>query len=146
VAGDVDALAARILGSYVDALGSGGRAYVIEESEPALRALATVDPRSPAHFWQRIEALPELTDGQRRRVPDRLPRLMPEGVVDARLVRRRAGLGSLGRQRFALVGKLNGAWVGREAKALVGSAWHWAAGDRDRSQDARKQLVQGAIR
>jgi hypothetical protein len=44
---------------------------------------------------------------------------------------RRAGLGSLGRQRFAAIGDWHGGKIAREAKALLPSACAWAGGRTD---------------
>jgi len=47
-------------------------------------------------------------------------------------VHRQAGLGSLGRPRFTALAEWCGGKVAREAKALLPSAWLWAAGGDDR--------------
>ena len=58
-----------------------------------------------------------------------LAALWPEPLAPAgRWYRRLAGVGSLGRPRYALVGEWRGGTLVREAKALVPSAWFWATG------------------
>ena len=48
-----------------------------------------------------------------------------------RVAHRRAGLGSLGRERFTAIAQWQGGNMAREAKALLPSACVWATGARD---------------
>ncbi len=61
-----------------------------------------------------------------------LKQAMPERALPFRVAHRRAGLGSLGRERFTAIAEWRGGKIAREAKALLPSACVWAAGLLDR--------------
>ena len=114
-----------ILDGYRDALERGGRPFVLAENHPVLRREAAGVLRDPQRFWQRMSALP----------PDPAPDAAARPLLEAALPRgvrprwlmRRAGLGSLGHVRIAVVGEHQGGFISREAKALSPSACVWAA-------------------
>ena len=116
-----------ILAGYTAGIKQGGAPFVLEESHPALRAMALSADRAPAAFWARLTRPKPMRD-----VPPAMRRLLarylPEPKLDFRVVRRRSGLGSLGRPRFVALAALDGGWVAREAKAILPSACFWAAG------------------
>jgi hypothetical protein len=64
---------------------------------------------------------------------------LPEAHLPFRVAHRQAGLGSLGRRRFAALAEWRGGWIAREAKELAVSAWHWE------SRGAAQILYQRAI-
>lgn len=97
------------------------QAFVLESNHIRLRDRFTATDAERAAYWGKLFAL-------RPRDPpppleELLVQAMPEGVDDVRVGRRRAGVGSLGRARFAAVGFLNGGPVAREVKALAPSCW-----------------------
>jgi hypothetical protein len=55
-----------------------------------------------------------------------LERLLPKDGLRYRLLHRTAGLGSLGRQRWAAIAEWRGGLIAREVKAIAPSAWVWA--------------------
>jgi hypothetical protein len=57
-----------------------------------------------------------------------LKQAIPERGVAFRVAHRRAGLGSLGRERFTAIADWRGGKIAREAKALLPSACAWAGG------------------
>ena len=61
-------------------------------------------------------------------IADALDEQLPAGTRGIRYSARQRGGGSLGRPRYQAEGKWRGGQVFREAKALVPSAWDWAAG------------------
>ena len=74
-----------------------------------------------------------------------LVRALPRTGPEYHLVHRQAGLGSLGRQRYAALVKWRGGTIAREAKALTTSAWTWArAKSAQRIHYAR--IIAGAVR
>jgi hypothetical protein len=120
-----DACAA-ILDGYREGLEQGPRPFALEERNTWLRRVATSDLRDPTAFWAKMEAL------RTARAPDAsavaaLRRALPEPAVSARICRRVAGMGSLGRPRFVALADWRGGRVAREAKAWAPSAWVWAA-------------------
>jgi uncharacterized protein (DUF2252 family) len=152
-----------IVAGYVDGWAAGGRPFVLEEKHGWLRKLATSKLRDPVVFWRRMDGLPaaRAVDPEARRlILAALTALAPlplpvSGVASSsvsssvssgvssevspglfsrvRFLRRRAGLGSLGRPRVVGLASWDGGFVAREAKALVTSAWTWAAGGRARA-------------
>lgn len=97
------------------------QAFVLESNHIRLRDRFTATDAQREEYWGKLFAI------QPRDPPPALGRAladaMPTGVKDVRVGRRRAGVGSLGRARFAAVGFLNGGPVAREVKALAPSCW-----------------------
>jgi hypothetical protein len=121
-----DATAA-LLEGYREGLSSGPRPYALEERNTWLRRVATGELRDPVVFWARMDAL------RPARAPDPeavavLADAMPERSPGARICRRVAGMGSLGRPRFVAIAEWRGGRIAREAKATAPSAWLWATG------------------
>jgi len=117
--------AAILLESYGKAIESGGRPFALAEHHAALRQMASARLHDPERFWEKLNACPEAEE-----VPEgatkSLARTMPESGLEWRLLRRRAGLGSLGRERYVALATWRGGFVAREAKALAPSAASWA--------------------
>jgi hypothetical protein len=114
-----------ILEGYVTAHETGGRPIVLAERRRWLRRLAVSDLRDPVAFWARLESLPTVASGAPRKA---LELMLPARKLPYRIVRRVAGVGSLGRPRFVALADWGGALIAREAKALVPSASAWARG------------------
>jgi len=136
----VDICEAVLLG-YREALGAGGRPFVLAEQNRWLRDAATNDLRDPVRFWNKLL---RAAQEPARRVPHevraRLHDVMPLPATRYRIVRRVAGLGSLGRPRFVALGQWCGGWVAREARALASSAVQWARGEPRRRPSYRLLL------
>lgn len=110
---------AAILDGYRSSLQGGGRPIVLAERSRWLRTIATNDLRDPTRFWAKLRACAPA----RGRVPrDALLAAWPEKVRIDRVVRRVAGVGSLGRPRYVALARWGGALIAREAKACVPSA------------------------
>lgn len=116
-----DACAA-ILDGYRQALRDGGCPMVLAEREANLERLGLEAIRPPQDFWHKLQALPVAPRPVPRIVRQTLERVLPDATLPYKLVRREAGLGSLGQQRFVAVARWNGALIAREAKAMVPSA------------------------
>src|SRR5450432_4314171 len=120
-----DACAA-ILDGYREGLEQGPRPYALEERNTWLRRVATSDLRDPAAFWAKMDALPTARGPDASAVAA-LRGALPAPAVPARICRRVAGMGSLGRPRFVALADWRGGRVAREAKAWAPSAWVWSA-------------------
>ena len=122
----IDACAA-LLDGYTTRIQGGGPPFVLAEEHHGLRDLALNELRDPVRFWDKMNRWP-----QAEKVPTDikaiLTRALPGPVTKSQILHRQAGLGSLGRRRFTLVGQWNGGYIAREAKELVPSAWHWMDG------------------
>src|ERR1035438_642775 len=118
---------AAILEGYTSGLENGGEPFVLAEKHVLLRKAVTSRERDPALFWEKFAALPSV-----KPVPAPVMRLlkqaMPERGLAFRVTHRRAGLGSLGRERFTAIADWRGGKIAREAKALLPSACAWANG------------------
>jgi hypothetical protein len=118
---------AAILEGYTTGLENGGEPFVLAEKHPLLREAVTSRERDPTVFWEKFVALPTI-----KPVPAKvmlmLKQAMPERGLAFRVAHRRAGLGSLGRQRFTAIVEWRGGKIAREAKALLPSACVWAGG------------------
>ena len=120
---------AAILAGYGEGLEAGGRPFVLAEHHPWLRQMAHGALRDPVTFWQKMDTLPDVKDGVPASAREAMESQMPDPVPEYRVVRRRAGVGSLGHQRFVAISEWCGGEVAREAKALVPSAYLWALGE-----------------
>lgn len=126
---------------YVATLERGGVPVVLEERRRWLRTIAIEQLKDPARFWARLREGRQC--GRADYPRDVAAGAMPNGIrFEVR--RRRAGAGSLGRPRFVLIGSWGGAFVGREIKALVPSAFSWATGRSARG--TARRLQQHAVR
>jgi hypothetical protein len=138
------AAAAAILEGYAEAIEAGGRPFVLAERHKELRELATARLHHAESYWQKLRDLPHVKDVP----PDArkaIERLMPEGKLEWHTVQRVAGLGSLGRERYAAITAWRGGFIAREAKALAPSACRWI----DRSVPRRslsQELLDRAVR
>jgi len=75
-----------------------------------------------------------------------LEHLMPERHLTYRLVRRVAGLGSLGHVRLVAVAECHGGRIAREAKALVPSSIHWTEGANGPGELMYQAIISRAVR
>ena len=135
---------AAILEGYTKGLENGGEPFVLAEKHPLLREAVTSRERDPVLFWEKFAALPSV-----KPVPVKVMRLlkqaMPERGLPFRVAHRRAGLGSLGRERFTAIADWRGGKIAREAKALLPSACAWAGGSPDH-KIYYAQMLSGALR
>jgi hypothetical protein len=120
-----------ILEGYTKGLEDGGEPFVLAEKHLLLRDIATNQARDPVVFWEKFAALPTI-----KPVPAKAMRLlkgaMPERGVAFRVAHRRAGMGSLGRERFTAIADWRGGKIAHETKPLLPSACVWAGGLRER--------------
>lgn len=66
--------------------------------------------------------------------------------MEYKVVRRQAGIGSLGQQRFVAIADWNGGLIAREVKAMMPSACVWIEHQSSRGQSFYKRAIDGAIR
>jgi len=98
---------------------------VLAERRRWLRRIALNELRDPVTYWPKFDAL-RLATGA---IPHpALREAFPERRLRYRVVRRVAGVGSLGRPRFVALATWRGARIAREAKACLPSAAVWASG------------------
>ncbi len=137
--------AAAILDGYRESLERGGGPYTLADRHPVLRHMATARLHEPERFWEKLTACPEAVDVPSGAVKA-LSRSMPDAGLELRLLRRRAGLGSLGRERYVAVAQWRGGLIAREAKALASSAATWAARQKGAAPLRYQEMLDHAVR
>jgi hypothetical protein len=115
-----------ILDGYRACLRDGGQPFVLEEKHKWLRKIALDRLDIPSDFWKKMDALPP----SRAEIPadarKAIARLLPASQLPYRVVRRVAGVGSLGHHRFVAIADWQGGQIALEAKAAIPSACLWA--------------------
>jgi hypothetical protein len=117
-----------ILKGYRRSLQQGGMPFVLGADHEWLANLAQIRAQEASEFWNKLASFRRVTPP--RNVQSQLVRALPREPVDLHFVHRPAGLGSLGRERFAAVALWRGGFVAREAKTLTASAVHWLSNER----------------
>src|ERR1700682_1471474 len=135
-----------ILEGYAAALRENARPFVLGEHNTWLRQIAQSKLRDPIRFWEKMEALPLVRTGIPISAIDALEHLMPARNLTYRVVRRVAGLGSLGHARFVAIADWAGGRIARGAKALVYSASHWAKDKNCPEEILYQTLISRAVR
>jgi Uncharacterized protein conserved in bacteria (DUF2252) len=133
-----------ILDGYHSTLTRGGRAFILAERATWLRDIALGYLRDPVQFWRKLEALPT---APRHTAPERqLRAALPDPRLPFRVVRRIAGVGSLGRPRFVAIAHCGGGFLAREAKARVPSAAVWLNVTRGTGPLTMQTILKRAVR
>ena len=136
-----------ILDGYQESLRSRGCPIVLAEEETNLERLGVDAFRSPPGFWQKLNSRPTVHNGALPRTAKHALKIsLPDRNLDFKVVRREAGLGSLGQLRFVAIGKLHGGFIAREAKAVVPSASLWTKGKVSRAQSYYERAIRSSIR
>jgi hypothetical protein len=137
------AIARALLKGYCAGL-ANPHPIILEDSQLWLRDLFAATRAERSEFWDDLQALKEKKPPRRYvlALQAALPKTDREDVT---LLRRRAGVGSLGRPRFVALGRWRGGPIAREAKALVPSCWLNTA-SVDRSGHALLRAARGRYR
>lgn len=138
----VDAL----LSGYLEALEAGGKPFALAEHHVALRTMAAARLHAPEQFWEKLRALPEEKRDPPAGARKAIESMMPEKGLDWHIVHRVAGLGSLGRERYAAIADWRGGSIAREAKALAPSACLWAQVGKGSAPILYQEILDAAIR
>src|ERR1700674_4960978 len=85
-----------ILDGYEACLKEGGKPFVLEEKHKWLRKIALGCLDIPADFWKKMDALPAARTNVPADARKAIARLLPAPQLPYRVVRRIAGVGSLG--------------------------------------------------
>src|SRR5579863_5756840 len=85
-----------ILDGYRASLSGGGKPFVLEEKHKWLRKIALECLDIPADFWKKMDALPASRSNVPADARNAISRLLPTPQLPSRVVRRIAGVGSLG--------------------------------------------------
>jgi uncharacterized protein (DUF2252 family) len=134
-----------ILEGYEQTLEDGGRPIVLAERERNLQKLGIAAIKPPRHFWEKLKLRPAV-DKLPREAKRALEKTLPDKNLDYKVVRREAGMGSLGQQRFVAIAEWEGGCIAREAKAMVPSACAWLNGKVGNRQSYYEKAIQAAVR
>jgi uncharacterized protein (DUF2252 family) len=131
-----------ILDGYRRTLREGGDPIVLGERDVTLERLGIDAIEAPDDFWPKLQALPAARQPLRRDVRQPLERTLPDSRLTYKVVRREAGIGSLGQQRFVAIASWKGGFVAREAKAMVPSACEWLSQRVRRGQSLYQRALE----
>jgi hypothetical protein len=115
-----------ILDGYRSSLRKGGQPFVLEEEHKWLRKIALDCLDIPAEFWKKMDGLPSARTNIPAGARKAIAHLLPSPHLKYRVVRRIAGVGSLGHPRYVAIAGWRGGQISLEAKAAVPSACAWA--------------------
>ena len=135
-----------ILDGYRQSLRAGGNPIVLAEREQKLGKLGVNSFKPETDFWEKLNRLPAIRRPLDRNARRALEKTLPDARMDYKVVRRQAGLGSLGQQRFVAIGMWEGGFMAREAKATLPSACSWLQDDAGSRQSFYEDTIRSAVR
>src|SRR5580704_19011099 len=87
-----------ILEGYRNSLGQGGSPIVLAERDQKLGKLGVDNFKPPSNFWEKLNLLPGIRQPLAKDLKRALEKTLPEPGIEYKVVRRQAGLGSLGQE------------------------------------------------
>jgi hypothetical protein len=135
-----------ILQGYRETLAKGGCPIVLAEQEANLERLGVAALKPPGDFWSTLNALPAVRRGLPSDAHQALKNSLPDPSLEYKVVRRQAGMGSLGQQRFVAIARWQGGFIAREAKAVTPSACLWLHGRISHRQSFYEPVIASAVR
>ena len=135
-----------ILEGYLNSLREGGRPIVLAEREQKLGRLGADSFKPPSNFWAKLNRLPSVRKPLARDLKRALEKTLPKTGMEYKVVRRQAGLGSLGQERFVAIAKWQGGCIAREAKLMVPSACSWLSDQSGHRQSWYEKAISSAVR
>jgi hypothetical protein len=135
-----------ILDGYADSLRKGGCPIVLAEKEHKLGKLGVDSFKPPSNFWEKLNRLPAVRRPFAKDLQRALEKTLPATGIEYKVVRRQAGLGSLGQERFVAIANWEGGCIAREAKLMVPSACSWLNGEVRQGPSWYEKAISSAIR
>jgi hypothetical protein len=135
-----------ILEGYVEALRQGGSPIVLAERDQELGKLGVDSFKPPSNFWEKPNRLPVLRQTLAKDLKRALEKTLPEAGIEYKIVRRQAGLGSLGQERFVAIADWQGGCIAQEAKLMVPSACSWLNDEIKHRQSFYEKAISSAVR
>jgi hypothetical protein len=133
------------LEAYRYTLRNHGCPIVLAEEEQHLERLGIAALKAPKGFWEKLNAHPSLNDNVPADARGCFRKILPDGVR-FRVIRREAGLGSLGQQRFVALAECDGGFIAREIKRVLPSASLWLSGQTGHKQTYYETIMERAVR
>jgi hypothetical protein len=135
-----------ILKGYTDSLRQGGHPIVLAEKEQKLGKLGVNSFKPPSNFWEKLNRLPAMRRPLSNDLKRALEKTLPEAGMEYKVVRRQAGLGSLGQERFVAIAIWQGGCIAREAKLTVPSACSWLKDKIEHRQSFYEKAISSSVR
>jgi hypothetical protein len=135
-----------ILDGYLGSLREGGHPIVLAESEQRLGKLGVDSFKPPSNFWEKLNRLPAVRQPLAKDLTRALEKTLPEARMEYKVVRRQAGMGSLGQERFVAIARWQGGCIAREAKLMVPSACSWMHDKIGHRQSWYEKAITSAVR
>jgi hypothetical protein len=135
-----------ILVGYEDSLRQGGSPIVLAERDQKLGKLGVDSFKPPSNFWDKLNRLPGIRQPLTKDLKRALEKTLPEPGIEYKVVRRQAGLGSLGQERFVAIANWRGGCIAREAKLMVPSACSWLNDEVRNRQSYYEKAISSAVR
>ena len=135
-----------ILAGYLHSLREGGHPIVLAEREQKLGRLGVDSFKPPSNFWDKLNRLPAVRRALAKDLKRALEKTLPDAGMEYKVVRRAAGLGSLGQERFVAIGKWQGGDIAREAKMMIPSACSWLNDKIGHRQSWYEEAISSAVR
>jgi uncharacterized protein (DUF2252 family) len=109
-----------ILHAYEETLRKGGCPMVLAEEESHLEKLGIRALKPPKSFWQKLKTKPPLPGSLPADAKRALQQTLPVPGLEYRVVRREAGLGSLGQLRFVALAIPESCWRMADSQTFAG--------------------------
>src|ERR1700722_9669622 len=135
-----------ILDGYSTSLREGGCPIVLAENEQKLGKLGVKSFKPPSNFWEKLNRLPAIRQPLAKDLKRALEKTLPKVGIEYKVVRRQAGLGSLGQERFVAIAMWEGGFIAREAKSTVPSACSWLNDQTSQRQSWYEKAISSAVR
>lgn len=135
-----------ILEGYTESLNHGGSPIVLAERDQELGKLGVESFKPPSNFWEKLNRLPVLRQPLAKDLKRALEKTLPDAGIEYKVVRRQAGLGSLGQERFVAIANWRGGFIAREAKLMVPSACSWLNNEIKHRQSFYEKAISSAVR
>jgi uncharacterized protein (DUF2252 family) len=134
-----------ILEGYERSLKAGGCPIVLAERERNLERLGIAAIKPPQDFWEKLVDRPA-ANGVPRQARQAIEKTLPDKKLHYKLVRREAGIGSLGQQRFVAIADWEGGCIAREAKSMLPSSCEWVNGTAGHGQSYYQRAIRSTVR
>jgi hypothetical protein len=119
---------------------------VLAEREQKLDKLGADSFKPPSDFWGKLNRLPTVRHSLARDLKHALEKTLPDRKMEYKVVRREAGLGSLGQKRFVAIARWQGGFIAREAKSMLPSACSRLNDQIGHRQSYYEKAISSAIR
>jgi hypothetical protein len=134
-----------VLEAYEYTLRNRGCPIVLAEEERNLEKLGIAALKAPKGFWEKLNAHPSINGNMPADARECLRKILPDSIR-FKVIRREAGLGSLGQQRFVALAEYHGGFIAREIKRVLPSASFWLTRRTGQYQTYYETIMERSVR